>query len=226
MNSRLKHVLIVDDQEEWREDLEVEFRGYSRGVDAFYEFDITAVETLRMAVDVMRISSKENVYFDVIIFDLKMEDFFGNVTDRAGLDAIEALRFSRKTLDELPVVIVYTGHCTFSSCVEAMQNGAWDYIDKLDRSGEARSAQSVVRSAVTRLRALAATDQLRAEVEAWYRTHGDEVRSQYLGELVAFSYDGEVGIVGHGTDVFALELTLADWRRNHRSEKPYILEVV
>lgn len=56
---------------------------------------------------------------DVIVTDLKI----------AGVDGLEVLRAAHQDLPETPVIIV-TGHGTVTSAVEAMKQGAFDYLTK------------------------------------------------------------------------------------------------
>jgi DNA-binding NtrC family response regulator len=56
---------------------------------------------------------------DVIVTDLKM----------AGVDGLEVLREARQLVPESPVILM-TGHGTVASAVEAMKQGAFDYLTK------------------------------------------------------------------------------------------------
>ena len=57
--------------------------------------------------------------WDVFLLDLKMP----------GLDGIEVLKISKQKLPRLPVIII-TAYATVESAVEAMKEGAYDYIVK------------------------------------------------------------------------------------------------
>jgi DNA-binding NtrC family response regulator len=56
---------------------------------------------------------------DIIVTDLKM----------AGADGLEVLRAANQAVPETPVIII-TGHGTVASAVEAMKQGAFDYLIK------------------------------------------------------------------------------------------------
>ena len=60
-----------------------------------------------------------NAAFDVVITDLKMND----------LDGLEILKLTRQSLPEAEVILV-TGHGTVASAVAAMQQGAFNYLQK------------------------------------------------------------------------------------------------
>ena len=57
--------------------------------------------------------------FDVVITDLKMP----------GMDGIEVLKTIKILQPEVPVIII-TGYSTVDTAVDAMKNGAFDYIAK------------------------------------------------------------------------------------------------
>jgi DNA-binding NtrC family response regulator len=56
---------------------------------------------------------------DIIVTDLKM----------AGADGLEVLRAAHQAVPETPVIII-TGHATVSSAVDAIKQGAFDYLTK------------------------------------------------------------------------------------------------
>ncbi len=60
-----------------------------------------------------------NDTFDVVITDLKMPD----------LDGLELLKRTKQVLPEAEVILV-TGHATVPSAVQAMQHGAFNYLQK------------------------------------------------------------------------------------------------
>jgi len=102
-----KHnLLIVDDEEVIRE-------GMRRILSAEgYRVDTSA--SGRTAIE--KIQEQD---FDVVITDLKMP----------GMDGMEVLKTIRILQPEVPVVII-TGYSTVDTAVEAMKNGAFDYIAK------------------------------------------------------------------------------------------------
>src|SRR4029079_18749065 len=61
----------------------------------------------------------EREHFDIVITDLMMSDVNG----------IEILKRARQSLPECEVILV-TGHGTIPSAVEAMQHGAFNYLQK------------------------------------------------------------------------------------------------
>jgi DNA-binding NtrC family response regulator len=224
MTKPVKKVLIVDDEEDWRNDLTYEFQASSQEEDCPYEFTVTSVESLLSGVEAIRKNAENSEYFDVMVFDLWMDDLSGAFSTSAGLRATEALRFSRKTLDDLPVIIVYTGHAAYQTCVQAIRGGAWDYIVK-NEPASVIPPKRVVASALSRLRELDVAQELREAIDKWYPLHAAEIKVGYVGKLIALWHKPKVEVIGTGIDNFDLERNLTDWRREHKTEQPYVLTV-
>ncbi len=88
---------------------------------------------------------------DIIVTDLKM----------AGADGLEVLRAAHQELPETPVIII-TGHGTVSSAVEAMKQGAFDYLTKPVNPEE---LLLVIQRAAERSRLQREVRQLRQQME-------------------------------------------------------------
>lgn len=99
-------ILIVDDDGVIREGLKrvLESRGY---VTETFASGHLAIEQLQQKA------------FDLVITDLKMP----------GMNGIEVLKAIRALQPEVPIIMI-TGYSTVDSAVEAMKNGAIDYIGK------------------------------------------------------------------------------------------------
>ncbi len=99
-------VLIVDDEAVIRRGLcrVMEGRGYQS---ESAESGFAAIEMLQKAP------------FNIVITDLKMP----------GMDGIEVLRAIKILQPDVPVIMI-TGYSTVDTAVEAMKNGAFDYISK------------------------------------------------------------------------------------------------
>ena len=100
------NLLVVDDEEVIREGMRriLEAEGYH----------VTNSASGRTAIE--KIQERD---FDVVITDLKMP----------GMDGMEVLKAIKILQPEVPVVII-TGYSTVDTAVEAMKNGAFDYIAK------------------------------------------------------------------------------------------------
>lgn len=99
-------ILIVDDEAVIRE-----------GMRRILEADGYVVHT--SASGYVAIEAIQGKSFDLVITDLKMP----------GMDGIEVLKAIKVLQPEVPVIII-TGYSTVDTAVEAMKNGAFDYIAK------------------------------------------------------------------------------------------------
>jgi len=99
-------VLLVDDEKDFIESLaeRLELRDFK-------------VSTALNGTDALNLI-KEND-FDVIVLDVKMP----------GKDGIETLKEIKNT-NQLPQVIMLTGHATVETAIQGMKVGAYDYIMK------------------------------------------------------------------------------------------------
>jgi DNA-binding NtrC family response regulator len=109
----MKKILIVDDELEMLESLE-------KILSHKNEFNITACSSSKEAINKI-----EKESFDLIITDLKLGDL-------TGIDILKtAKKFHPNTL-----VIILSGYGTIDSSVEAVKNGAFDFIEKPFSSGK------------------------------------------------------------------------------------------
>ena len=99
-------ILIVDDEAVIRDGLKRVLEGES--------FDVETCSSGYSAIETMQ---KRD--FDLIITDLKMP----------GMSGIEVLKSVRTLQPHIPVILI-TGYATVDTAVEAMKNGASDYISK------------------------------------------------------------------------------------------------
>jgi len=98
-------VLIVDDEEQ--------FRATTKKILDKRGFDTLLAATGEEAVE------KVNEKPDVVILDIKMP----------GIDGLQALDRIKKKAAHLPVIML-TGHGSESSAVQALEQGAYDYLSK------------------------------------------------------------------------------------------------
>src|SRR5215470_4284643 len=102
----MHNIMVVDD-----EDIEASVIGQiltDRG------FDVSVLNHPRKAVELAQKQS-----FDLIVSDLKMPD----------MDGLELLQQLRRIDPDAPVIIM-TAYATVTTAVEAMRDGAFDYIVK------------------------------------------------------------------------------------------------
>lgn len=99
-------ILIVDDEESVRDSL------YNWFIDDGYV--VECAENAKMALSML-----EEKDFDIILADIKMP----------GMDGLEMHR-RIKTLNKEPIFIVITAFASVETAVQALKNGAYDYVTK------------------------------------------------------------------------------------------------
>ncbi|MEM7402516.1 MAG: sigma-54 dependent transcriptional regulator [Myxococcota bacterium] len=106
-------VLIVDDESSLRTVLSALLRKEG--------FDITAVGSAQEALDVLQNSqnSAQAEPFDVLIADLRMPE----------MDGMQLLQKTAQQYPDLPVIIL-TAHGTVDTAVQALKEGAFDFLTK------------------------------------------------------------------------------------------------
>ena len=102
--TKFKRILVVDDDRESCDLLREMFaaQGWS-------------VETAQTPAQALELASRER--FDLLVSDVNLE------AEQSGLDLLQSLR------ERCPVILV-TGFGTLDSAVEAVREGAWDFISK------------------------------------------------------------------------------------------------
>jgi len=153
-------MLIVDDEQVVRESLESWFTQEGYRVE-------TAAEALE-ALDKMRDSS-----FDVGLLDIKMP----------GMDGIELQRRLRE-IDSNLVIIMMTAYATVDSAVQALKQGAYDYVTKpIDPDDLTR----LIRNAVLQHKLLTENLMLKEEIRSMICTDqivGESPRMQEVFKLI------------------------------------------
>ncbi len=108
----IARVLIVDDEVEQATALSVTLRDHG--------YETLALPSAAAGLEALRSAlSRPGKGFDVLVTDLKLP----------GMNGIELLR-AALSLDELLAVVVATGYGSVDRAVEAMRNGASDFIEK------------------------------------------------------------------------------------------------
>jgi DNA-binding NtrC family response regulator len=99
-------ILIVDDEQIMRESLA-----------GWLERDGYDVETAASGEEALKIF--KNILFDILLVDIKME----------GMSGLDVLKHVKETDPEVAVVMI-TAYGSISTAIEAMKNGAYDYLLK------------------------------------------------------------------------------------------------
>jgi len=106
MTNNTPHILVIDDELSMREFLEIMLvrEGYR----------VTCAETGRQAISLI-----EATAFDLLLCDIRLDDITG----------LDVLRASKKC-NQNSVVIMISAYATTETAVEAMNEGAYDYVPK------------------------------------------------------------------------------------------------
>ncbi len=154
-------ILVVDDERSMREFLEIFFA--REGYEAVTAADVDAA-----------LVALESDDFDVVISDVQMPDKNG----------IDLLRAVKETAPET-VVIMITAFATAETAIEAMKEGAYDYVTKPFKVDELRL---VVEKALEKKLLASENRRLRSELESRSRPRtlvGTSQAMQKVYELVA-----------------------------------------
>lgn len=106
MPNNTPNILVVDDELSMRELLEIMLTGEG--------YKVTCAETGRQAVSMVKKTD-----FDLLLCDIRLGDITG----------IDVLRASKKR-NQKTVVIMISAYATTETAVEAMNEGAYDYVPK------------------------------------------------------------------------------------------------
>ncbi len=104
------HILAIDDDENYLEALKNFLK--------FKKYNITCAASPYKALDILK-----NSTFDCILSDVKMP----------GMDGLDLLREIQKIHPMTPVIMI-SGQSTISIAVDAIQHGAYDFIEKASES--------------------------------------------------------------------------------------------
>jgi two-component system C4-dicarboxylate transport response regulator DctD len=150
----------------------------------------------------------------VIVSDIRMP----------GMDGMALLREVRLRDPDLPVILI-TGHGDISTAVEAMREGAWDFLEK-PFAGE--RLVEVVRRGVEKRRLSLENRRLKAELEAQQNAPGPRMvgRTEVIQRLISMvqrisQVETDVllfGETGTGKDLVARSIH----ERSSRSGRPFV----
>ena len=106
MTDKTPHILVVDDELSMRELLDIMLTGEN--------YQVTCAETGRQAISMIKKAA-----FDLLLCDIRLGDITG----------LDVLRASKKR-NQNTVVIMISAYATTETAVEAMNEGAYDYVPK------------------------------------------------------------------------------------------------
>ena len=193
METLTKKVLICEDNEDHIKELIDSFDLYNKNPRRTFNFKVTVANTISEVSE----NLQGHPDWDVVIIDRKFPE-----TDPLGSQFWE--KHILKPLFDLlsnAVRIIFTAHPVATEqyqnqdLIEAMQLGAWDYINKnYVRTEEGDPYKDAVASAVKGLmekKKLEDRKLLSLDARYWIREHGDELVREYSGLFVPIQKNSE-----------------------------------
>jgi two-component system, NtrC family, response regulator HydG len=150
-------LLILDDEQRMVDILAMVFRREGYEVRSFVH-SAGALEALRTEP------------FDLLLTDLKMP----------GADGLSVLRHAKTIEPELPVILI-TAHATVATAIEAMREGAFDYVEKPFDNDELKA---LVHRALDVTRLARENRYLRAELRSRYQLDSLVAESSAMREVL------------------------------------------
>lgn len=193
-------ILVVEDQKNMRESLVIAFKRAGYNVDS--------VESGEKVVELQK-----NHVYDLVVVDLKME----------AMDGLEVL--SRiKRITPSTEVIVMTAFGTIDSAIQAMRNGAYDYVTKPFQLSD---ILSVVERALEKKRLSDKVNNLQKGVKEKYKFEGvignSPVMMRLLNILVELTNSESTVLItgesGTGKELIARAIH----NNSRRSDKPFVV---
>ena len=189
-------ILVIDDEEAIRKSLRMvlEYEGYE-----FLEAGAgqAGIEMLR----------REGP--DAVLLDIKMP----------GMDGLEVLQSVRAKDAHTPVLMI-SGHGDIPTAVEAIQKGAYDFLEK---PLESERVLTALRNAIERKRLREENLRLRHQAEARFELVGDSAALKAVRESIARAAPSHATVLvsgesGTGKELIAWEIH----KRSPRAEKPFV----
>jgi len=192
-------ILIVDDERSMREFLEILFRR-----DGYDVVTTDGVEGALIALDADD--------YDVVITDIQMP----------GRSGLELLRSVKATTPET-VVVMITAFATTETAIEAMKEGAYDYINKPFKTDEVRL---VIEKALEKKELASENERLRSELRRQKRQRGmvgTSAAMQGVYDLIAQVAGTRTNVLIAGESGTGKELVArAIHEQSNRADGPFV----
>ncbi len=200
MNSTLPHILIVDDELSMREFLELMLKKEG--------YQVTCAENGRQAIKFI----EKNTY-DLILCDIRLGDI-------SGLDVLR----NAKSVSPHTIVIMISAYATAENAVEAMNDGAYDYLPKPFENKELK--QTIAKA--LNLRTLteekkSIDDELKKSLH-FNLLVGNSPRMQHIYEVIKQIAKTKTNVLITGESGTGKELIARSiHRESNRSDKPFVV---
>jgi len=193
----MKHkVLVVDDEEDIRKSL--------RMVLEYEEYECLEAASGPDGIEAIRRDAP-----DAVLLDIKMP----------GMDGLEALQAIRSKDAHTPVLMI-SGHGDIPTAVEAIQKGAYDFLEK---PLESERVLTALRNAIERKRLRQENLRLRHQVEASLRLVGESKAMKGVREAIARAAPAHATVLITGESGTGKELVAWEIHRNSdRAERPFV----
>jgi len=199
MTASSAHLLIVDDERSMRELLEYMLtkEGYT----------ISLAENGRTAVEMV-----EKTEFDLILCDIRLGDITG----------LEVLRAAKKRTPQ-SVVIMISAYATAETAVEAMNDGAYDYVPKPFDNEELKQTISLALERKTLEAERQGLEDELKETVYFDSIVGNSARMQHIYQMIRQVAKTRTNILITGESGTGKELIAkAIHNESDRSDKPFI----
>ena len=189
-------ILVVDDEGEIRKSL--------RMVLEYEGFECIEAPSAQQGIDTLRREMP-----DAVLLDIKMP----------GMDGLEALAAIR-TKDAHTPILMISGHGDIPTAVEAIQKGAYDFLEK---PLESERVLTAIRHAIERRRLREENTRLRHQVEASMSMVGESRALGAVREAIARAAPAHATVLVSGESGTGKELVAWEIHRlSPRSEKTFV----
>lgn len=189
-------ILVVDDDQSMREFLEI-LLGRE-------DYKVTLAESGERACQFL-----QNYAYDLVITDIRMKD----------IDGIDVLKRAKQLHPEIMVVMI-SAFATAETAVEAMREGAYDYIPKPFKVNDFRN---VIRDTLKNKKQVMGEDESKKERLHFNCLIGESPRMKKVYELINKVGQTKTNILISGESGTGKELVArAIHRQSQRSKKPFV----
>lgn len=192
----MARILIIDDE-----------RGIRNSLKEIFEFEKHTADVAENGI--IGLEKIESIRYDIIFCDIKMD----------GMDGMEVLRKIHEEHSEIPIVMI-SGHGTIDVAVEAIKQGAYDFIAKpLDLN----RILVTVKNALDKTILVQETKILKKKIENKYQMIGNSSALNEIREMISKVAGTDARVLingGNGTGKELVARAIHD--QSHRAGGPFV----